>query len=109
MSSRQVVLASREEVRYLIEDVVRVIRNHSPEQHLQIYLFGSWAEGTALSTSDLDIGLDLGHPVKPTAFQGIVEGVAELPTLRKVDILDLQLVGPDFRERVRNQGELIHG
>ena len=108
MSRQHVAIASRKEIQHLAEEVVRIVRNHFAEQPLQIYMFGSWAEGTALSTSDLDIAIDLGHPAKLAQFRRIIEEVDGLPTLRKVDLLDVQLVARAFRERIKLQGELIY-
>lgn len=73
-----------------------------------MYLFGSWAQGRALSVSDLDIALDIGRPIKPAVIQKIADELEELPILRKVDILDLQAVDQEFRKRVLQQGELLY-
>ncbi len=74
-----------------------------------MYLFGSWAQGRALSASDLDIALDAGRPIEPAIVQKIADAMDELPTLRKVDLVDLQAVDREFRQRVLQQGELIYG
>ena len=39
----------------------------------------------------------------------ITDALDELPTLRRVDIVDLQVVDHAFRNRVVQQGELIYG
>jgi predicted nucleotidyltransferase len=74
-----------------------------------MYLFGSWAQGRALAASDLDIALDAGRPIEPAIIQKIADAMDELPTLRKVDVVDLQAVDQEFRERVLQQGEMIYG
>jgi len=78
------------------------------EAHLRLYLFGSWAQGRALTVSDLDIALDTGTPIDPATISRITESLDELPTLRKVDLVDLQAVDQEFRRRVMRDGELIH-
>jgi predicted nucleotidyltransferase len=74
-----------------------------------VYLFGSWAQGRALAASDLDIALDAGRPIEPAIIQKIADAMDELPTLRKIDVVDLQAVDREFRQRVLQQGELIYG
>jgi predicted nucleotidyltransferase len=74
-----------------------------------VYLFGSWAQGRALAASDLDIALDAGRPIELAIIQKIADAMDELPTLRKIDVVDLQAVDREFRQRVLRQGELIYG
>jgi hypothetical protein len=106
---RKVVRGNRAEVQPLVEEVVRVVCGHLHGERLRMYLFGSWAQGRALSVSDLDIALDAGRPIEPAIVQKIADAVDELPTLRKVDVVDLQAVDREFRQRVLQQGELIYG
>ncbi len=105
---RQVARGNRAEVQPLVDEVVRVVCNHVRGKHVRLYLFGSWAQGRALPVSDLDIALDTGTPLDPATIQQITESLDELPTLRKVDLVDLQAVDHEFRERVMGEGELIH-
>ena len=42
-------------------------------------------------------------------MQEIANALDELPTLRKVDVVDLQAVDQEFRTRVMHQGELVYG
>ncbi len=72
-------------------------------------LFGSWAQGRALRVSDLDIAVDAGKPVEPAVMGRITDALDELPTLRSIDVVDLQTVDPEFRQAVLQQGELIYG
>jgi hypothetical protein len=106
---RKLARGSRAEVQPLVEEVVRVVCNHVHEEHLRMYLFGSWAQGKALSVSDLDIALDTGTPIKPAIIQIIADELEELPTLRKVDMVDLQAMDQEFRKRILQQGELVYG
>ena len=92
-----------------MDEAVRVICDHVHEERLRLFLFGSWAQGRALSVSDLDIALDTGKPIEPGILQKIAEALDELPTLRKVDVVDLQAVGQEFRKRVLQLGELVYG
>ena len=105
---KRVESGNRAEVQPLVDEVVRVICEHVHGEHLKLYLFGSWAQGRALTVSDLDIALDTGMPLEPATIQQIIESLDELPTLRKVDLVDLQAVDQEFRRRIMREGELIH-
>lgn len=106
---RKPARGNRAQVQPLMDEVVRVICDHVQEERLRLYLFGSWAQGRALSVSDLDMALDIGRPIEPAIIHKITEALDELPTLRKVDIVDLRAVGKEFRKRVLQQGELVYG
>lgn len=106
---RKLARGNRAQVQTLVDEAVRVIRDHVHGESLRLYLFGSWAQGRALPESDLDIALDTGKPIELAVIQKIAEALDELPTLRKIDVVDLQAVDQAFRERVLQQGELVHG
>ena len=97
------------EVQPLLEKVIRAVCDHIDEKRLRMYLFGSWARGRALPISDLDIALDTGKPIEPAIFMKIADALDELPTLRRVDVLDLQSVDQEFRSRVLQEGVLVYG
>ena len=92
-----------------MEEVVQVVCDHLHEERLRMYLFGSWARGRALSVSDLDIALDTGELIVSAIILKITGALDELPTLRRVDVVDLQALDQEFRKRVLQQGELIYG
>ncbi len=98
----------RAEVQGLLEQVVKEMSRLVADGHLRIYLFGSWAQGRALSVSDLDIALDIGMPISVSIMQDISDALEELPTLRKIDVVDLQAVDEEFRNRVLEHGQLIY-
>jgi len=86
-------------IRPLIEEVVRRIRKEVPDGSYQILLFGSWATLEALPTSDIDVGILGPGPVDPLAMARIREAIERLPTLRKIDVVDLQGVEDEFRQK----------
>lgn len=65
----------------------------------RVVLFGSWAEGTARPGSDIDIGIVGEQPLSKRVLVSIRERIDDLPTLRKVDIVDLASVSERFRTR----------
>ena len=95
------------EIQPLLDEVVRVVCDHLNAEFLRLYLFGSWAEGRALSVSDLDIALDTGGPIELAMMQRISDALDELPTLRRVDVVDLHAVDRKFRNQVVQRGVFL--
>lgn len=73
----------------------------------KIYLFGSWAKKNALPTSDLDIAI-LGK--KKNSWETMAKirrEIEDIPTLRQIDIVDLNGVEKDFRKNILRSGKLL--
>lgn len=91
----------------IIEEVVKVIRRYLAEDY-KIYLFGSWAKGDAIDTSDLDIGI-LGKEKAPRDLMMRIENdVQGIPTLRKIDIVDFLAVGEEFRNNALKYAKILN-
>ena len=91
------------EVREIIEEVKQVLKKYLPEG-CRIYLFGSWAKGNAEERSDVDIAILGGQEIDWMTFLKIKEEVENIPTLRKIDIVDLRAVGEQLRKEVIKHG-----
>ena len=65
----------------------------------RVLLFGSFAEGNARSGSDIDIGILGAKPLPQRTLVQIRQKVDDLPTLRKIDIVDLSRASDRFRAR----------
>jgi len=90
----------------IIKQIKKTIRGKLPI-NFKILLFGSWARGDALETSDLDIGI-LGKKKVPwPAMVKILEEVEKIPTLRKIDIVDLSAVEKRFKNNVLKHAKII--
>ncbi|MDX1920236.1 MAG: HI0074 family nucleotidyltransferase substrate-binding subunit [Candidatus Caenarcaniphilales bacterium] len=87
----------------LIKQVVQIIlKNTKPER---IYLYGSQAQGEASETSDIDIACDS----PDTASDGqIKEEVAELETLIKIDVQNINRGDSRFQNRVKSTGKVLY-
>lgn len=90
----------------IVNEVVAIIRRHLPEKY-KIYIFGSWAKGNALETSDLDIGILGDIAVDSGIMDKIIKETETIPTLRSIDVLDLQAKTADFRNGVLEYAKLI--
>ena len=90
----------------IIDEVVAIIRRYLPEKY-KIYIFGSWAKGNALETSDLDIGILGDIAVDSGIMDRIVKETEIIPTLRSIDVVDLQTKTDDFRKSILEYAKLI--
>lgn len=80
-----------------LNEVKKIMHTHLPAG-FEIVLFGSWAKGTALETSDLDIGILGEKKVPDIALRKIRQEVERLRTLRKIDVVDFSLVSKNFKD-----------
>lgn len=92
----------------LPEEIIQAVRNIAIEQlpaEYRTVLFGSWAQGNARPTSDIDIGIVGDRPVPHELMVRIRAQVDSIPTLRKVDVVDLQSVDSRFRDVALKQAK----
>ena len=90
-------------VREVIEKIKQILKRDLPEGY-RIYLFGSWARGNAEERSDIDIAILGDQELDWKTFLKIKEKIEDIPTLRKIDVVDLRAVGRQFREEVLRHG-----
>lgn len=88
------------EVGDIIQATSTVVRRHLAPNAYALVLFGSHAKGDAYPTSDVDIGIVGREPVPFPTMTKILEEKDEIPTLRKIDLVDLQAMSDAFRENV---------
>ena len=83
----------------IFAEAIKIIRKYLAEDY-KILLFGSWARGDAWRTSDLDIGI-LGATEAPwDKMLKIRREIDNIPTLRKIDVVDLNSTESEFKENV---------
>lgn len=90
----------------IIARVVKTIRSRLGEEY-KIFLFGSWASGDALPESDIDIGILGREKVSWDVMVEILEAIEALPTLRKIDIVDLKTKEPSFKNYVLSYAKIL--
>ena len=82
----------------LKNDIKKVIRKYLSFENFQIFVFGSRVKGRSHPKSDIDIGILGDQPVDLKTMSKINEEIAELPILYKIEVVDFQTVGKEFRE-----------
>ena len=70
------------------EKIIKIIEMFFPEA--KIYLFGSWARGDQVPTSDVDVAIDLGKPMPITERAQITTMIDALNIPQEVDIFYAQ-------------------
>ena len=90
----------------ILKEILAIIERHTPKD-TPVILFGSWAKGTAKKTSDLDIGILPKETLPGEAMTQIIRQVDALPTLRKIDIVDLSSVEERFKNDALKNHKLL--
>jgi predicted nucleotidyltransferase len=95
------------QIRPILKLVTQIMRRHLPETSHRILLFGSWATLESTARSDIDIAILGEAPVDELIMAQIKEEIDRLPTLRKVEVVDLWVVEDRFRNKVEQQAEIL--
>ncbi|HSL03830.1 MAG TPA: nucleotidyltransferase domain-containing protein [Nitrospiraceae bacterium] len=67
------------------------------EPSVKVFVFGSRATGRSVTRSDIDLGIDLAHPIAPEVFAAIRNAFDDLPILQRVDVVDFSSVDGTFK------------
>ncbi len=84
----------------ILSEILAIIRRYLPEKGFRIFLFGSWANDSAEPTSDIDVGILGPTPVDDILLLRIKGEIRAIPTLRRIDVVDLNQADEDFRKEV---------
>ena len=95
------------EIKPLLREAVRIVRKYVPDGSYHILLFGSWATQQSLPTSDIDVGILGSGPLDDLVLARIREQIDGLPTLRKIEVVDLWSVEGRFREKAERNAERL--
>jgi predicted nucleotidyltransferase len=93
----------------VVEDRVREVVGLAPPEVVAAYLYGSRARGDARSDSDLDVGLLLAKPPRPT-LQGMardLEAALEAALKIPVEVVVLNRAAADLVHRVLRDGIIV--
>lgn len=99
-------MTREQQIKMMIADVMRrfalQLRGH------KVVLFGSRASGKARPRSDFDVGVIGDEPLPIKVFYEIDTMLEDLPTLYKIDWVDLNKAAPSLRERALANTEVIY-
>lgn len=70
--------------------------------------FGSWVNGSARRTSDIDLAVEMVGGVPKSEYARLCDWIEEeLPTLYRVDLINLDEVGESLRSRIKREGVAV--
>jgi len=75
----------------------------------KIYLFGSRARRDHRERSDFDLGVYGEKPISLHTFYEISDYLEDLPTLYRIEWVDLNRAAPEFRKDALKNAVKIHG
>lgn len=84
------------------ESIIKIITAFYP--NAKIYLFGSYAQGTAKQGSDIDIAIDAGKRLNLHEQQFLWNLLDALPTAQKIDLVDMHKIPENMRESILKEG-----
>jgi predicted nucleotidyltransferase len=95
----------------IIKEEIRKIcvRMDADLRGYQVVLFGSRVSGSATDRSDFDIGILGEAPLPLSTFYKMEELIEEIPTLYRIDWVDLNRVSPGFLNEVMKHKEILYG
>jgi predicted nucleotidyltransferase len=87
-----------------LAEVRRLVLEGLAGYAVSVYLFGSHARGTARRTSDIDVAILPFEPIPAWALSALRGVLEESRVPYQVDLVDLSMADPTFRERVMQEG-----
>ena len=84
-----------------------VLHRHLDMNRYRVYLFGSGSTGTALRSSDIDLGIEGDERVSGRVMVRIREELERLRTLRRFDLIDLADMDESFRNTALKDAEQL--
>jgi len=90
--------------------IIHILDQHKDElKNNKVYLFGSRSRQTQKPRSDFDIAIQGKEPINLKLFYQIENRLENLPTLYKIDLVDLNRTSKSFREHALKQSKCIYG
>jgi len=103
MTEKETEKRIKEEIRKVCTRMEADLRGY------QVVLFGSRTTGAARDRSDFDVGVLGDTPLPLTTFYKMEDLFDEIPTLYRIDWVDLNRVSPEFRREALKQAEVLCG
>ena len=87
-----------------IDRIRQFVLSMLADEDVNVYLFGSWARGTARHGSDVDVAVEfLGAP-NERKIADLREQLEESTIPYRVDIVDMSRAAESLREEIRRDG-----
>lgn len=93
----------------LKEELLASVKEEVGDQPFQLFFFGSRVKGTENERADIDVGYLSDKALDSAVKWKIRDRIEEIPTLYKIDFVDLGKVDDQFRSLAMQNTELIYG
>ena len=90
------------------QEIVRIIKERVRLEHYRIFFFGSRANGTADSRSDIDIGIQGKDKISLAKMNEIRAHLEKLPLLQMIDFVDFTTMSDDIKKNALKNIEIIY-
>lgn len=87
----------------LKQEITDIVGKYLSISEYKIFFFGSRVSGKGNEHSDIDIGIEGPEEISYEIMAKIKDGVENLQTLYKIEIVDFQKVSSDFQEVSANR------
>lgn len=77
------------------------------DKGIRLFIFGSFARSQDRQTSDLDLGVQWIGKRSSKIFSDFCRDVHKLPTIRKIDVVDMEQVDEGFKNKVMKEAIFI--
>jgi uncharacterized protein len=91
----------------LKEEILEIVGKYLDLREYRVFFFGSRVSGQGDERSDVDVGIEGSVPVPKDAMRDIQEGIENLPTLYKIDIIDFCEVTEKFKKVAKQHIEIL--
>ena len=91
-------------VNIYIERIRQLVLSVLADEEADVYLFGSWARGTARHGSDVDVAVEFIGAPNERKIADLREQLEESTIPYRVDIVDMSRAAETLREEIRRDG-----
>ena len=93
----------------LNKDILKILGKYLNLDQYQVFYFGSRVAGFGDERSDVDLGIQGSKSVNPVILLKIKEEIENLPTLYKIDVVDINKSEPKFQKVALKKIEPLNG
>jgi predicted nucleotidyltransferase len=91
-------------VNIYIDRIRQLVLSVLADEEANVYLFGSWARGTARHGSDVDVAVEFWGTPNERKIAELREQLEESTIPYRVDIVDMSRAAESLREEIRKDG-----
>ncbi|SDO16146.1 type VII toxin-antitoxin system MntA family adenylyltransferase antitoxin [Alkalicoccus daliensis] len=89
-----------------LDQLQSILNEQLANEHVRVYLFGSWARKEEKQSSDIDIAIESYSSLSPAKWNKLIEQIEESTIPYKVDLVDLREANEVLFKQVKEEGGL---